>query len=161
MQLQVRKLICKLLDISIDYFPAGGHYGALQALLHHLSSQNYSVCADESHNRSPLHIAAWRGHKAAVKSLATLNSDINITDQNGRTPLDLASSMKKSWAQDPGWDTISIIILRLSGQGHVDCVATLLDFGAQPDFAQPGSLLTPLHRAGQFTITLLPTLCLA
>lgn len=120
------------------------------------------MCADESHNRSPLHIAAWRGHKAAVKSLATLNSDINITDQNGRTPLDLASSMKKSLIHDPGIDSVSIIILIfLSGQGHVDCVATLLDFGAQPDFAQPGSLLTPLHRAGTFTLTYFTALCLA
>ena len=32
-------------------------------------------------------------------------------------------------------------------KGHVDCLATLIDFGAQSDLAQPGTLLTPLHRA--------------
>lgn len=103
---------------------SGGHQGALQSLLNHLSSQSYTVYADESHNISPLHLAAYRGHKGAVAALSAMKSDVNIMDQNGRTPLDWAAS-----------------------QGHVDCVATLVDFGAQQDLAQPDSLLTPLHRS--------------
>ena len=112
------------IPISFQIGFVGGHQGALQALLNHLSSQSYTVYADESHNISPLHLAAYRGHKGAVAALSAMKSDVNIMDQNGRTPLDWAAS-----------------------QGHVDCVATLVDFGAQQDLAQPETQLTPLHRA--------------
>ena len=112
------------IPISFQIGFLGGHQGALQALLNHLSSQSYTVYADESHNISPLHLAAYRGHKGAVAALSAMKSDVNIMDQNGRTPLDWAAS-----------------------QGHVDCVATLVDFGAQQDLAQPETQLTPLHRA--------------
>ena len=112
------------IPISFQIGFVGGHQGALQALLNHLSSQSYTVYADESHNISPLHLAAYRGHKGAVAALSAMKSDVNIMDQNGRTPLDWAAS-----------------------QGHVDCVATLVDFGAQQDLAQPETQHTPLHRA--------------
>lgn len=80
--------------------------------------------AEELPSISPLHLAAFRGHKGAVAALAAIKSDVNLTDQNGRTPLDLAAS-----------------------QGHVECVSTLMDYGAQQDLAQPGNLLTAIHRA--------------
>ena len=92
-------------------------------LLIHLNSTSNGY-AEELPSISPLHLAASRGHKGEVAALEALKSDVNMIDQNGRTPLDLAAS-----------------------QGHVECVSTLLDYGAQQDLAQTGSLLTAIHRA--------------
>lgn len=59
-----------------------------------------------------------------MAALAAMKFDVNVVDQNGRTPLDLAAS-----------------------KGHVKCVATLMDCGSQPDMAQQGTHLTSIHRA--------------
>jgi len=44
-----------------------------------------------------LYLAAFRGHKGAVAVLAAMKSDVNIRDQSGRTPLDMAASQGRKY----------------------------------------------------------------
>ena len=44
-----------------------------------------------------LNLAAFRGHKGAVAVLAAMKSDVNIRDQSGRTPLDMAASQGRKY----------------------------------------------------------------
>ena len=44
-----------------------------------------------------LYLAAFRGHKGAVAVLAAMKSDVNIRDQSGRTPLDMAASQGRTF----------------------------------------------------------------
>lgn len=92
-------------------------------LLNDLSVSNYNGYGDESLSISPLHLAAYKGHKKAVMTLAAISSDVNVSDSSGRTPLDLSAQF-----------------------GHLECLNALMEYGAQP-VAQPVTLLTAIHRA--------------
>ncbi|XP_046445039.1 serine/threonine-protein phosphatase 6 regulatory ankyrin repeat subunit A-like isoform X3 [Daphnia pulex] len=107
----------------LHYAAAGGQHGALHVLLKHFVIPNSNGHTDESMNVSPLHLAAYKGHKGGVTSLAAIHPDVNITDSSGRTALDLSAQF-----------------------GHIECINALIEHGAQP-VAQPKTLLTAVHRA--------------
>ena len=88
---------------------------------------------------SPLHFAAFHGHHAALQALMTVYTDLNMKDENGCTPLDLASYA-----------------------GHVECVSALLTGDKQADCLvySHKSKRTSLHAAGKdvlYTLMLLMT----
>ena len=101
----------------------GGQHGALHVLLKHFGIPNYSGYTHGPKYISPLHLAAYKGHKGAVSSLVAIHPDVNITDSSGRTALDLSAQF-----------------------GHLDCINALIEHGAQP-IAQSRTLLTAIHRA--------------
>ena len=90
---------------------------------------NNNTATDEKRcSTSPLHFAALHGHNAALQTLlATQHVNPNVKDDNGCTPLDLASYA-----------------------GHTDCVNTLLTHNNQADVLvySHKSRRTALHAAG-------------
>ncbi|PLB41064.1 ankyrin repeat-containing domain protein [Aspergillus candidus] len=80
---------------------------------------------DVNYSARPLHLAAFCGLDYYVKNVILRETDVNMADRSGRTPLVYAAM-----------------------QNHVDVVRTLLRHGAAHDI--PGnSGLTPLHYAAQ------------
>ena len=75
-------------------------------------------------NLSPLHIVSFYGYKEALDLLVNYFTDINVKDNNGRTPLDLACF-----------------------RGSVGCVETLILNGANCLVHDNVNKRTPLHAA--------------
>ena len=80
---------------------------------------------DDKHGWTPLHSAAFHGHKDVVQLLLDRGSDPNKANVGGQTPLHYAAM-----------------------KGHKDVVQLLLDRGADPNKANEGGW-TPLHEAAQ------------
>ncbi len=57
-----------------------------------LSMDNRLARATDADGRTPLHLAAERGHVATVETLLHNNADPNTRDRGGRTALALAES---------------------------------------------------------------------
>eukprot|EP00435_Cladocopium_sp_Y103_P069577 s165_g33.t1 len=68
-----------------NIFHAAGH-GRLGAVRHFLRTQLGAARATE-HGRSPLHRAAWNGHREVCGVLLAADADVDARDSNGQTPL--------------------------------------------------------------------------
>ncbi len=88
-----------------------------------LESNPELVATKDSNGRTPLHLAAWQGHRDAVELLLNHKSDVNARDKAGDTPLHLAA-----------------------GHGAQETVELLLARGAEVN-AEDELGMTPLHKA--------------
>lgn len=66
-----------------------GHIGALKLLLSHGA---YVDSIDIQHGPSPLWCAAERGHAEVVELLLASGTEVDLTDNDGRTPLSRAAA---------------------------------------------------------------------
>lgn len=66
--------------------------GSLNVCQYLLSKNVLSINAKGLYNRTPLHYAAAKGHTAVAKYLLLRGAGVALTDSDGSTPLDLASS---------------------------------------------------------------------
>ena len=70
-------------------------YGDLEAAKQFLANGS-NVNARNGQNRTPLHVAAWLGHREIVSLLITKGADVNVQGVAGGTPLDNAILRKHS-----------------------------------------------------------------
>jgi TonB family protein len=88
-----------------------------------LENNRKMVSSKDNNGSTPLHLAAWNGHKDIVELLLANKADVNAKDTMGFTPLHRAAIT-----------------------GHKDVVELLLDKGANVNAKDNGGW-TPLHRA--------------
>ncbi|XP_039266175.2 serine/threonine-protein phosphatase 6 regulatory ankyrin repeat subunit C-like [Styela clava] len=106
------------------------HYAAIcghDTIVEMLYDQQPSVLEQahkDMHVPSPLHYAAYNGHTDVVSYLADILIDLEICDEQGRTPLQIASF-----------------------QGHADCIQSLLIQGASFMQVNENTKQTALHLA--------------
>ena len=83
----------------------GGHYECLKIMLSW--SDGEPNVPDPKDGRTPVHLAAWKGHANCLKLLLMNGGDLHRVDQNGDTPLSLASDHQ---------GCLSIILFHLAGE---------------------------------------------
>ena len=128
----------------LDYATACGHVQTVQLLKQqskeHLEEQYFSNRVD-SRLRSVLHFGATSGDIHLIEMLAEQGLDVNISDNEGRTPLHAAAACgklesvrillrlggRKSMTKVAG--TSGTPLHQAVGQGHMDIVSLLLNEG--------------------------------
>ena len=83
----------------------GGHYECLKIMLSWPDGKPNVI--DPKDGRTPVHLAAWKGHANCLKLLLKNGGDLYRPDQNGGTPLSLASDHPSC---------LSIIFFHLAGK---------------------------------------------
>jgi ankyrin repeat protein len=97
----------------------------------------------DERGRRLLHVAAERGFRSVVKDLLRIHeSNVNVTDDSGRTPLHLAAGSGRhkvveilaGWQAkiDPRDATGQTPLHMAAAGGHAECVKRLRDWGANP-----------------------------
>jgi len=69
--------------------------GNIEAVKQHLND-GAEVNAKNSDGRTPLHLAAFGGHKEIVELLIAKGGDVNARDFLGMTPLNMAAGHKET-----------------------------------------------------------------
>ena len=109
---------------ALHYAAAAGNTTGVQHLLEYGGSELF--CKAGEQGVTPLHLAAFNGHRDALVILVSRFSNIDLCDGLGRSPLYLASYSGKS-----------------------DCVVLLLEQGALVTSNNTISGLTPVHAAAR------------
>jgi len=130
----------------------GGSFKDVSMLL----DRGASVAATDGFTWTPLHHAAWKGHKDVVELLLDRGASVAAMDRNGLTPLhhaawkehkDVFELLLDRGASVVATDRNGLTPLHYAAwKGHEDMVALLLDRGASVA-ATNGYGLTPLHHA--------------
>ena len=107
---------------ALHYAAAAGNSVAVQHLLEFGESGLFSQAGHQA--LSPLHLAAYNGHRDTLLILLSRFNTVDLTDSLGRTPLYLSSYA-----------------------GKPDCVSLLLEQGAMVTRPASGCGLTPVHCA--------------
>jgi hypothetical protein len=63
---------------------------------HQIVFNGQDISAKNSYDRTALHLASIRGQQDALLALVNLNADLNVTDQDQQSPLDLAGNIRCS-----------------------------------------------------------------
>jgi len=77
---------------SVDIWTAANE-GNIEAVKQHLAAGT-DVNAKGDDGRTPLHEAAWNGHKEVAALLIANGADVNAKDVDGETPVDFAEEVK-------------------------------------------------------------------
>ena len=106
--------------------------------------------------RTPLHMAAAKGHSEAIAALIDAGADPDARNEDGRTPLHMAAEKGHSEAIaaliDAGADPDArnedgrTPLYMAAEKGHSEAIAALIDAGADPD-ARNENDRTPLYVA--------------
>ena len=115
-----KNIFCKDIQKELRLAAERGNVDIIRRVL---SSFMVDMNFKTERNRSPLILAARKGHKDVVKLLLDRGAEPNMADQYGGTPLHFAAL-----------------------EGHKDVVQLLLDGGAEPNMADEHEF-TPLHLA--------------
>ncbi|GKS78887.1 hypothetical protein wHma_08940 [Wolbachia pipientis] len=107
-----------------------------------LGAKEIDVNAQDG-DRAPLHLAAEKGHKEVVEALLDKGANVDAEDENGDTPLDLATTQDiRTLLQNTDE------LLKAAGRGDIDTVNDLINQGASVNATdQDGK--TPLHCAAK------------
>ncbi|KAF4518750.1 hypothetical protein B566_EDAN006154 [Ephemera danica] len=129
--------------IPVHYAVAAGNVEALQLLLAAMEDK-VVLHGPGMPNVTPLHLASFYGHANILQVLIPLFNDVNIKDNTGKTPLDLAA-YNGQYPQDIVLlhETIKFVALT----GHRQCVGQLLRGGARVGERDGVLQRTPLHAA--------------
>ncbi|XP_064474757.1 osteoclast-stimulating factor 1-like [Ornithodoros turicata] len=73
---------------ALHWAAHGGHVECAQILL---SVPGVQVNVQNKLGDTPMHSSAWKGHSAIVQMLLASGADKDITNKDGKTPVDLAS----------------------------------------------------------------------
>ncbi|WP_375138233.1 ankyrin repeat domain-containing protein [Wolbachia pipientis] len=117
-----------------------GHKEVVEALL---QVKGIDVNATNQQKETPLHWAAEKGHKEVVEALLDKGANVDAEDENGDTPLDLATTQDiRTLLQNTDE------LLKAAGRGDIDTVNDLINQGASVNATdQDGK--TPLHCAAK------------
>lgn len=108
--------------------------------------------AKDSTARTPLHFACLNGHRAVAELLLSTNrATIDAMDNSRDTPLVLAAGCGDvptiELLVGKGASVGGEAMLQASAMGHVDVVRLFLEHYVPPNWEEPGSNATSLHRA--------------
>lgn len=78
-----------MLQLQLFPFSFSGSHKCLELLVSHFSSEVIHLI--DCRKRTPLHIAALHGHSECAKYLIEQGAQVQIFDEDGRTPLIAAS----------------------------------------------------------------------
>ena len=84
---------------SVDIHQAAKD-GNIKAVKQHLAAGTDVNAQASISGRTPLHYAAWKGHKEIAELLIAKGADVNVKDEDGDTPLDYAITFKRTELAD-------------------------------------------------------------
>lgn len=130
-----------------------GHAGCVEALL---KADGIDINSKESEHRTPLALAARKGHKECLQLLLAAGADIDTKNKWEETPLSKAAAYNHigcvQLLLDHGADPncvdlwLETPLYKATVKGHVECMRILLEGGADVNRANE-LCLTPLHAA--------------
>ena len=140
-----------------------GKLEIVKLLLERIDSTSAINAKDSTLQQTPLHLAAYNGHKDVVEILLDAGADTRSRDKSGRTPVDMCS---QGWAKSSAENAEATLILLLdkdceavtdlSGllctaavKGNTKVIEKLIGLGADPNLKDEHGW-TPLLLARQY-----------